>query len=220
MNCEKTRELLWAFYEGGLGPARSSGVEEHLGSCGACRQELAAIRQTVSALKLVSIEPRPGFEERLRHKIDAWEERRQVSWVAVLAGLVRRNRRLLATSGVAFAVALFGGMYLLHNAFGPGSVPAEMTAKAPLPSSQGTGYEGIVPVTVTPGAAENGGSQDFVMREIPYGMQRVIISRPDGPDTVYVRFPAREVAPPRSLGRDNYIYSPSVTPVSTEQPIY
>lgn len=221
MNCDKTQELLWAFCEGALDEPDSSCVEDHVRSCAACRREVAAVRETLSALKMVgTIEPRADFQERLRQKIDAWETRRQVLWLTLVGSFLRRNRRLLATSTMAFALALFGGLYLVHNVLGPAAVPTRMTATVPGATSEGTGYEGIVPIAGAPSATEPGARPNFVMREIPYDSQMVIVTRKTGADTVYIRFPTREMTPLRGLGRDNYIYDPAVTPVSTSEPIY
>jgi hypothetical protein len=113
---------------------------------------------------------------------------------------------------MAFVLALFGGLYVLHNALGPGPVVTEQAATRPAATPEGTGYEGIVPAAGT--------DQNFVMREIPYESQLVTIIRKEGADTIYTRFPTREITPPRGLVRDNYIDGPAVTPVSTAEPIY
>jgi hypothetical protein len=225
MNCDRTQDLIWAFCEGALARDVSSRVEDHIRACAACRREVAAARETLEALKTIrtvgAIEPRDDFAECLRQKVDAWEARRKMPWLAIAGGFLSRNRRLLATSGMAFVVALFGGLYLLHNTFGPGPVPTTRTASAPAATSEGTGYEGIVPVAVLEGTATQlGATPNFVMREIPYDSRMVIINRPDGADTVYIRFPSREMTPPGGLQRDNYIFDRGVTPVSTSEPIY
>ena len=213
MNCEKTQELLWALCEGTLDRDTAGALNEHLRLCGSCRRELAGVRQTLGALKAVgTIEPRADFQERLCQRIDAWEARRGATWLTVVGSFVRGNRRLLATSTMAFALALFGGLYLIHNALGPGPVLTQQAATPPARTPEGTGYEGIVPVTGT--------DQNFVMREIPYQSQLVTVIRKEGADTIYTRFPTREITPPRGLVPDNYIDGPAVTPVSTAEPIY
>lgn len=212
MNCNKTQELLWALCEGALDRDTAEALNGHVRSCESCRRELAGVRQTLGALKMAAtIEPRADFQERLRQRIDAWEARRQVWWLTVVGAFVRRNRRLLATSAMAFVLALSGGLYVLHNALAPGPVLIQQAATPPSAPSEGTGYEGIVPVAA---------NQNFVMREIPYQSQMVTIIRKEGADTVYTRFPTREITPPRGLVRDNYIDGPAVTPVSTSEPIY
>jgi len=229
MNCDELKEIIWAATEGALDRDAVSGVEDHLKSCASCRREVAAARRTLQAIKNLgtvgAIEPRDDFQERLRQQVDAWEARRQMPWLAIVGGFLSRNRRLVATSGVAFVVALFGGLYLLQSTVGPSSVPVERIASAPAATSEGvekgTGYEGIVPVT---GLARTGSQpaagQNFVMREIPYDTRMVVIARPEGPETVYVRFPTREMTAPRGLQRDNFMLGPGVTPVSTSEPIY
>jgi hypothetical protein len=213
MNCDKMQDLLWALCEGTLDRDTAEALNEHLRSCGSCQRELAGVRRTLVALKMVgNLEPRADFQERLCQRIDAWEARRGVTWLAVVGAFVRRNRRLLATSTMAFVLALSGGLYVLHNALGPGPVATQQAAFRPAATPEGTGYEGIVPVTGT--------DQNFVMREIPYESQMVTVIRKEGADTIYTRFPTREITPPRGLVRDNYIDGPAVTPVSIGEPIY
>ncbi|HVP57798.1 MAG TPA: zf-HC2 domain-containing protein [bacterium] len=213
MKCDKARTMLWALCEETLDRETADALNGHVRSCEACRQELAGVRQTLGALKSVGeIEPRADFQDRLCQRIDAWEARRQVTWLEAVTALVRRNTRLVAASAAAFVLALFGGLYMLHNAIAPGLMVSQQTAVSPASTSQGTGYEGIVPSA--------GAKQNFVMREIPYQSQMVTVTRTEGADTIYTRFPAREIAPPRGLVRDNYVDGPSVTPVSTSQPIY
>lgn len=213
MNCSKTQELLWALCEGTLDRDTAEALKAHTGSCEACRRELAGVRQTLGALKMVgTIEPRADFQERLCQRIDAWEARRGVLWLTVVGAFIHRNRRLVATSTMAFVLALCGGLYVLHNAFAPGPVVTQQARTRPAATPEGTGYEGIVPVAAS--------DQNFVMREIPYQSQLVTIIRKEGADTIYTRFPTREIAPPRGLVRDNYIDGPAVTPVSTGEPIY
>ena len=225
MNCERVQEMLWAFCEGALDGDRARGVEEHLGRCVACRSEMAGVRATLGALKLAgaasTIEPRADFQDRLRRKIDAWEERGRIGWLAMAGGFVRRNRRLLGTSSAAFVLALVGGLYVLGNMLGPAAIVDRGTGEPTVATTRGTGYEGIVPVSDRGSvAAQPGINQNFVMREIPYDARMVVVTGEEGADTVYIRFPTPEVTPPRGLQRDNYIYDPAVTPVSTSEPIY
>ncbi len=48
MTCADHRPLLDDYVDGGLDPARSRELESHLARCGACREELAALRAIVT----------------------------------------------------------------------------------------------------------------------------------------------------------------------------
>jgi hypothetical protein len=72
----------------------------------------------------------------------------------------------------------------------------------------------------SPSVAQNDVRQDFVLREIPYSAPVLSVSDKDTPDTVYVRFPTRDLTPPRGVVGNNYVYEPVVTPVSESEPIF
>jgi hypothetical protein len=68
MACERYRETLADVAAGAPAPA---GVEDHLASCGPCREELRRLRQALAAADaeladLLSAEPSPGLEARIR----------------------------------------------------------------------------------------------------------------------------------------------------------
>jgi hypothetical protein len=71
MACERYRKTLADVAAGAPAPA---GVESHLASCTACREELAALRQALALAdaemaELLSAEPSPGLEARIRRAV-------------------------------------------------------------------------------------------------------------------------------------------------------
>lgn len=223
MNCKKVEDLLWSLCEGSLAEDSARSVREHLSSCAQCSRARAQIQSTLAAMRGIGegvgeIEPGRDFEARLRQRIDAWETGRRAFWITVWAGFLARNRRLLVTSGVAFAVALVGGLYVMRDVVGPD----QRMAKEGAVSNQGaTSYEGVGLTGTGSGSVAQGSvRQDYVLREIPYSVPVLTVSDEDNPDTIYVRFPTRDLAPPRGVAGDNYIYQPVVTPVSEGEPIF
>jgi excisionase family DNA binding protein len=72
MNCSEILEHLVAYLDGELPSDRSSEVEAHLGSCGACRGEAEEMR-SLSALarSQAPLEPSPTWDLALGRKLDA-----------------------------------------------------------------------------------------------------------------------------------------------------
>jgi hypothetical protein len=161
---------------------------------------------------LAQVEPSPGFEARLWQRIGAWETRRRTVWLTVFAAFLARNRRLVAASVLVFAVALFSGLYTMRSMVGG----SQRVAKG-----ASTGYEGVG-LTEGRQLAASGSDvrQDFVLREIPYSAPVLTVSNKDNPDTIYTRFPTRDLTPPRGSAGDNYVYEPVVTPVSGSEPVF
>jgi len=213
MNCKSVEDLLWSLCEGSLGEDSARSVEEHLAICRGCNRARDRVQSTLAAMRGVGeIEPSADFQARLWQRIDAWETRRRVFWVTVWAGFIARNRRLLATSGVAFAVALLGGLYAMKSMVGPDHRVAKESASS---------YEGVgLTEARSPSVAQNDVRQDFVLREIPYSDPVLTVTDKDGQDTVYVHFPTRDLTPPRGVVGNNFVYQPVVTPVSEGEPIF
>jgi hypothetical protein len=92
-----------------------------------------------------SIEPSADFRARVWEKIEEFEARKRVFWLAAFAGLLRRNRRLVVTGCVVFAVSLLAGVYSLQHM---GGRPGVEVAGEPEPVPEG-----------------------FVMREIPQQLE-------------------------------------------------
>lgn len=229
MNCRNAEDLLWSLCEGSLAEDSARLVGEHLAGCAKCRRARAEIQTMLAAMRSVGegvgeIEPSPDFQARLQERIDAWEIRKRVFWITVWAGFLARNRRLLAASGVAFAVALAGGLYVMRGFVGPGHMVAKQSeaAKPTEVANRGAAsYEGVGLTRTGSGPApESGVRQDYVLREFPYSAPVLRASDKDAPDTIYVRYPTRDLTPPRGIAGDNYIYQPVVTPVSEGEPIF
>ena len=217
MNCKKTRQLLWSFCEGTLGEGSVGSVKDHLRGCPLCRREQAEMERTLGAVHAFgAIEPRPDFHARLWQKIDAWETGRHRFWLAVWAAFIRRNRRLVATSCVAFVMALLGGLYVMHNVTGPAMVPGGRVAQEAGGKYEGLRIEGPAPTL----ASGKDVRQNFVMRDIPYRSPVITLSDGNALDTIYVRFPTRELTPPGGFPRSAYVDDRVVTPVSESEPIY
>ena len=213
MNCRQVRELLWALCEGLVDQGGRAALEDHLRACPACRAERAGVERTFAAMRgLPQIEPAADFQARLWKRIDAWETGRVPFWRAAF-GFAQRNRRVLATSLAAFTVALVGGLYVISGVLGPSERLAER-----LPA---TGYEGVgMKAARSVAAGEPEVKPDYVLREIPYSAPLATLSRGGTPDTVYTRYPTRDLTPPGGLPMPTYVYEPVVTPVTGTEPVF
>jgi anti-sigma factor RsiW len=193
MNCRQVTERLGAYCAGELTEEVVRNLDMHLASCPRCMREKQAMARVMGALGgFERIEPREDFSVRLWQRIDEWEARKRVFWLAALAGFVRRHRRVLATSCAVFVVSLLASVFVLQQmstgpqvqvaARGGRSEPISVSLAEPL-------------------------SESFVMREIPRRIEAA-------PDSVYMHFVTgdRPVYPGQLL--DDYIYRPVVKPVS------
>lgn len=69
MDCTSAKKLIPAFVDGELPGEKAQRLDEHLAACEACRNELSALRATMSALDAwTGIEPRLGYAD-LRARI-------------------------------------------------------------------------------------------------------------------------------------------------------
>ena len=213
MTCKTIRDLLWGLCEGSLDEDTARSVAEHLDACMDCSKARSQIEAALVAMRsMPEVEPSADFQARLWQRIDAWEQKRHGLWRGILAGFVYRNRKVLATSAVVFVVALAGGVYVIKTLVGP------ETRVAVEPR---TGYEGIATEVRAPETGDQQSmGQDFVLREIPYRAPVVAVSGRGVSDTIYTRFPTRELAPPGITPRDTYVLEPVMTPVSVGEPIY
>jgi anti-sigma factor RsiW len=142
MKCENVRDLLGAYCAGELDAEERASVGRHLLGCAACEKEHRKMAVVINALGgFEAIEPSAGFMAGVWERIDAYEARRRVFWVTAFAAFLARNRRLVATGGVAFAISLLAGIYGVRHMTG---MPAVEVATQPSMVSEG-----------------------FVMREIP-----------------------------------------------------
>ncbi len=146
MKCEQVHDLLGAYCAEELDDRGMTNIRQHLASCKVCEREHRAMAMVMNALgNFEAIEPGADFRARVWEKIEDFETRKRVFWLAAFAGLLARNRRLLATGCAVFAVSLLVGVYSLQHMGGsPGIEMADQ--------------RDVV-------------SEGFVMREIPQRME-------------------------------------------------
>lgn len=81
MNCDKVKELLWAYLENKTTAAETAEIETHLEGCAACREELAQQKEIKNALASLPDEELPeGYHTELMQKLQA--ERKVVPFPA------------------------------------------------------------------------------------------------------------------------------------------
>ena len=84
MDCQKIKILLNSYIDHTLGRETAQQIEEHLKSCSACREEYLKLKQVVSALNSISIQPVPvpaDFTKKIMAKISRKEIQIQSSWM-------------------------------------------------------------------------------------------------------------------------------------------
>ena len=81
MNCDKVKELLWAYLENKTTAEETAEIETHLEDCAACREELAQQKEIKNALASLPDEELPeGYHTELMQKLQA--ERKVVPFPA------------------------------------------------------------------------------------------------------------------------------------------
>jgi hypothetical protein len=146
MKCEQVHELLGAYCAEELDNEHMMDIRQHLASCRGCEKEHREMALVMKALgDFEAIEAGADFRARVWERIETLEARKRLFWVAAFAGLLARNRRLVLTGCVVFALSLLAGVYSLqHIGGGPRMDMAD--------------EGGVV-------------SEGFVMREIPQEME-------------------------------------------------
>ena len=72
MNCDKVKELLWAYLENKTTAEETAEIETHLEGCAACRKELAQQKEIKNALASLPDEELPeGYHTELMQKLQA-----------------------------------------------------------------------------------------------------------------------------------------------------
>lgn len=72
MNCDKVKELLWAYLENKTTAEEAAEIETHLEGCAACREELAQQKEIKNALASLPDEELPeGYHTELMQKLQA-----------------------------------------------------------------------------------------------------------------------------------------------------
>ena len=92
MKCSQYRDLMSPYLDGVLSETLRRNLENHLHYCPACREELAALRQTIAVIQNWSEEELDlpaGFVEHLRVRLEQvnrpWYRRLSQSWLPLTA---------------------------------------------------------------------------------------------------------------------------------------
>jgi anti-sigma factor RsiW len=115
MLCRHVLNLMQRYHDGELSSAERAAYENHLASCGACRELDARVAAVFEALgDLPLIEPSAGFDERVLARVDVSRYRER--WAKRLVTLIRSGWDLLPapariSAQVAVVFALFTGVY-------------------------------------------------------------------------------------------------------------
>lgn len=110
LRCEDIQVLLFAYMTRELGDVQSRVVREHVRTCDVCRQEAAAIEETLAML-------RAGADESGEEALRLSDERRARLWRAVFHPVldwIDRHHRLVAA--VVALVTLLLTIFLLRHA--------------------------------------------------------------------------------------------------------
>ena len=130
MKCDDVKDCLGAYCAGELDDEHKADIRLHISQCAACERERRRMAVVMSALAgFEAIEPSAEFNTRLWSKIEAYEAGKRVFWLTALAGLLARNRRLVAIACGVFAISLFAGIYGLRNM--GGGTPLQVATQEP-----------------------------------------------------------------------------------------
>lgn len=137
MNCENVKEALSLFLYGELSLEEEQALQDHLETCGECRQALETERSLHEALDARALEPSPDLvtgcrrELRLRLKLEAHER----SWPARLRAWLAASRDRLAVlqrPAAALALVALGFFGARWTSRPPALQPAESAVEAPV----------------------------------------------------------------------------------------
>jgi hypothetical protein len=107
MNCQKIKKSLNPYIDQALDASTAQQVEEHLKSCSACCEEYLKLKQVVSALNSISLQPAPAdFTQSIMAKISQKEIQIQTSWMDLLKKRISVPRFSFRLIGAAVASAL------------------------------------------------------------------------------------------------------------------
>ena len=189
MKCSQVIEILGSLCRHELEDDMARAAQAHVASCARCMKEKQLMARVMGAMgDLERIEPSEDFTVRLSERIDEWEARRRVFWLASLAGFIRSHRRTLATATAVFVFSLVTSVFVIQR-----MGPEEEIHMA----------EGVVSPVGLAGAAP----ESFVMRDI---------TRPVGTtsDSVYMHYVTGDRPAYPGEGQEDYIFRPVVRPVS------
>jgi hypothetical protein len=124
MNCEEIEEKLSEYIEGRLDPSNAKAVQDHVFSCPRCQAEAQVLAHTRRAVsQLPSVEPPPGFSQRVMARIRE-DEQRPSFWQDIFLPL------RIKIPIHALAILLVGGLvFYLYQANKP--VQTEVAKLAP-----------------------------------------------------------------------------------------
>lgn len=114
MRCDEIQDRLSAYLEGELDLAERRTIEVHLEECARCRQELALLQRTVSALQsLEAIEVPPRLTAAIRTEVGA---REQFSWRRLASRLFFPLHIKLPLEAMALVLVTLGVVYVYRSA--------------------------------------------------------------------------------------------------------
>ncbi|MGD9141107.1 MAG: zf-HC2 domain-containing protein [bacterium] len=202
LNCENTKELLWAYCEGSLDSETSGRVKRHIAACASCAREHRAMAATLGGLKnLERIEPSDDFLGRVWQRIDEREAARGFLGLGIFLGWLRANRTVVVAGGLAFVMALVGVRYGLDGSRPPGAPGVHVAGER----------ESAAPAGMR---AESDYRDDYILRDIPETTPVVSGFDAGSQDTIETRFITRDVVP--SVPYANEYIQPVVQPVADD----
>jgi hypothetical protein len=202
LDCDRTKELIWAYCEGSLDGETASLVERHLAGCAGCAREFRAAGATLRGLgSLERLEPAPDFLGAVWRRIDEREAAGRLRGLRPLWKWLSANRVAVAAGSLAFFLALVGVRYGLGDRGAPGTTPMDVAGER-----EAGGAASM--------KADNAYRDDYILRDIPEATP-VVSSVEAGPqDTIETRFITRELVPP--VPSSNTYVQPVVQPVSED----
>jgi hypothetical protein len=119
MNCQKIKKSLNPYIDQALDASTAQQVEEHLKSCSACCEEYLKLKQVVSALNSISLQPAPAdFTQSIMAKISQKEIQIQTSWMDLLKNRIsipRFSFRLICAAVASVLVVFFAFTFIFNT---------------------------------------------------------------------------------------------------------
>ena len=113
MNCDKVKELLWAYLENKTTAEETAEIETHLEGCAACREELAQQKEIKNALASLPDEELPeGYHTELMQKLQA--ERKIVPFPAKKKH-GWKQMSMIAAAVLVVVVAVFSMIFIVFG---------------------------------------------------------------------------------------------------------
>jgi len=119
MECRLVQAHLGDLIDGSLDEPLRTQIENHLLGCSRCRLEKQRLLKTVTALRAVdTLELPSDFVDNLWRRIDQFETAKRGFVLVALLSLMRRYRKSIISSAIAFVLAFGGTAYLLKHSGG------------------------------------------------------------------------------------------------------